>query len=195
MEGMSYTERLRLVRLWNQLSGNGQRDRALMSSPKRDVRSERRLSTFLRCGTCSSNRGRVMGKPEVIGSSVGLVPTTPWWPRDRRRIMLFVTANGGGFHGEKQTQKGSEDGPAGLPDDIGGTVASLLADDNLWINRQRIEASGGMLLGNRKSGSGTTRAKSDSRMGSESGRTIGTAANRGASTQARFHRHGQADLL
>ncbi len=46
-----------------------------------------------------------MGKPEVIGSSVGLVPTTPWWPRDRRRIMLFVTANGGGFHGEKHTQR------------------------------------------------------------------------------------------
>ena len=87
-----------------------------------------------------------MGKPEVIGSSVGLVPTTPWWPRDRRRIMLFVTANGGGFHGEKQTQKGSEDGLAGLPDDIGGTVASLLADDNLRINGQRIEASGSMLL-------------------------------------------------
>jgi NAD(P)-dependent dehydrogenase (short-subunit alcohol dehydrogenase family) len=60
--------------------------------------------------------------------------------------MLFVTANGGGFHGEKQTQKGSEDGLAGLPEDIGGTVASLLADDNLWINGQRIEASGGMLL-------------------------------------------------
>jgi NAD(P)-dependent dehydrogenase (short-subunit alcohol dehydrogenase family) len=37
-------------------------------------------------------------------------------------------------------------GRVGLPDDIGGTVASLLADDNLWINGQRIEASGGMFL-------------------------------------------------
>jgi NAD(P)-dependent dehydrogenase (short-subunit alcohol dehydrogenase family) len=37
-------------------------------------------------------------------------------------------------------------GCVGLPDDIGGVVASLLADDNLWITGQRIEASGGMLL-------------------------------------------------
>ena len=34
----------------------------------------------------------------------------------------------------------------GLPDDIGGAVASLLADDNLWITGQRIEVSGGMFL-------------------------------------------------
>jgi NAD(P)-dependent dehydrogenase (short-subunit alcohol dehydrogenase family) len=37
-------------------------------------------------------------------------------------------------------------GRVGLPDDIGGAVASLLADDNLWINGQRIEVSGGMFL-------------------------------------------------
>lgn len=35
---------------------------------------------------------------------------------------------------------------AGLPDDIGGVVASLLTEDNRWINGQRIEASGGMFL-------------------------------------------------
>ncbi|SOD57028.1 hypothetical protein SAMN06296416_111129, partial [Pseudoxanthomonas wuyuanensis] len=34
----------------------------------------------------------------------------------------------------------------GLPDDIGGVVASLLSPDNRWINAQRIEASGGMFL-------------------------------------------------
>lgn len=37
-------------------------------------------------------------------------------------------------------------GRVGLPDDIGGVIASLLADDNRWVNAQRIEASGGMLI-------------------------------------------------
>ncbi|HEY4075125.1 MAG TPA: SDR family oxidoreductase [Herbaspirillum sp.] len=37
-------------------------------------------------------------------------------------------------------------GRVGLPDDIGGVIASLLSDDNGWINAQRIEASGGMFL-------------------------------------------------
>lgn len=37
-------------------------------------------------------------------------------------------------------------GRVGLPDDIGGVVASLLNEDTRWINGQRIEASGGMFL-------------------------------------------------
>lgn len=37
-------------------------------------------------------------------------------------------------------------GRAGLPEDIGPMVASLLSDDNRWINGQRIEVSGGMVL-------------------------------------------------
>lgn len=37
-------------------------------------------------------------------------------------------------------------GRVGLPDDIGGVVASLLTDDNHWITGQRIEASGGTFL-------------------------------------------------
>ncbi|UCV05270.1 SDR family NAD(P)-dependent oxidoreductase [Dechloromonas denitrificans] len=37
-------------------------------------------------------------------------------------------------------------GRVGLPDDIGDVVASLLSDDNRWVNAQRIEASGGMFL-------------------------------------------------
>jgi NAD(P)-dependent dehydrogenase (short-subunit alcohol dehydrogenase family) len=37
-------------------------------------------------------------------------------------------------------------GRVGVPDDIGGVVASLLSPDNGWINAQRIEASGGMFL-------------------------------------------------
>jgi NAD(P)-dependent dehydrogenase (short-subunit alcohol dehydrogenase family) len=34
-------------------------------------------------------------------------------------------------------------GRAGLPDDIGPMIASLLSDDNRWVNAQRIEVSGG----------------------------------------------------
>jgi NAD(P)-dependent dehydrogenase (short-subunit alcohol dehydrogenase family) len=34
-------------------------------------------------------------------------------------------------------------GRAGLPDDIGPMIASLLSEDNRWINAQRIEVSGG----------------------------------------------------
>jgi NAD(P)-dependent dehydrogenase (short-subunit alcohol dehydrogenase family) len=37
-------------------------------------------------------------------------------------------------------------GRNGLPDDIGGVVAALLSDGAGWINGQRIEASGGLLL-------------------------------------------------
>ncbi len=37
-------------------------------------------------------------------------------------------------------------GRVGLPDDIGGVVASLLSPANGWINGQRIEASGGMFV-------------------------------------------------
>ena len=37
-------------------------------------------------------------------------------------------------------------GRTGLPDDIGPMIASLLSDDNRWINAQRIEVSGGMSI-------------------------------------------------
>lgn len=37
-------------------------------------------------------------------------------------------------------------GRAGLPDDIGPMIASLLSDDNRWINAQRIEVSGGQSI-------------------------------------------------
>lgn len=35
-------------------------------------------------------------------------------------------------------------GRVGLPGGIGGVIASLLSEDNRWVNAQRIEASGGM---------------------------------------------------
>lgn len=37
-------------------------------------------------------------------------------------------------------------GRVGLPDDIGGAVALLLAPESGWITGQRIEVSGGMML-------------------------------------------------
>ncbi len=37
-------------------------------------------------------------------------------------------------------------GRAGEPDDIGPMIAALLSEDNRWINAQRIEVSGGMML-------------------------------------------------
>jgi NAD(P)-dependent dehydrogenase (short-subunit alcohol dehydrogenase family) len=37
-------------------------------------------------------------------------------------------------------------GRVGVPDDIGPMIASLLTDDNRWINAQRIEVSGGQVI-------------------------------------------------
>ena len=37
-------------------------------------------------------------------------------------------------------------GRPGLPEDIGPMIASLLTEDNRWVNAQRIEVSGGMLI-------------------------------------------------
>jgi NAD(P)-dependent dehydrogenase (short-subunit alcohol dehydrogenase family) len=37
-------------------------------------------------------------------------------------------------------------GRVGLPEDIGGLIASLLSEDSRWLNAQRIEASGGMYI-------------------------------------------------
>jgi NAD(P)-dependent dehydrogenase (short-subunit alcohol dehydrogenase family) len=37
-------------------------------------------------------------------------------------------------------------GRVGQPEDIGSLIASLVADDNRWINAQRIEASGGLMI-------------------------------------------------
>lgn len=37
-------------------------------------------------------------------------------------------------------------GRVGLPDDVGGVVAAVLSDGCKWINGQRIEVSGGMML-------------------------------------------------
>jgi len=37
-------------------------------------------------------------------------------------------------------------GNAGLPDDVGRMIASLLSEENRWVNAQRIEVSGGISI-------------------------------------------------
>lgn len=37
-------------------------------------------------------------------------------------------------------------GRVGVPDDIGPMIASLLSEDNRWVNAQRVEVSGGMSI-------------------------------------------------
>ena len=53
---------------------------------------------------------------------------------------------GGGRTDEQRSAIGAHTlaGRIGRADDIGPVIASLLSDDNGWINAQRIEASGGM---------------------------------------------------
>ena len=37
-------------------------------------------------------------------------------------------------------------GRAGVPDDIGPMIASLLSEDSRWVNAQRFEVSGGTAI-------------------------------------------------
>jgi NAD(P)-dependent dehydrogenase (short-subunit alcohol dehydrogenase family) len=57
---------------------------------------------------------------------------------------------GGAVRDNKQINdmiaSGTALGRVGLPDDIGGAVASLLSDDCGWVNGQRVEVSGGVFL-------------------------------------------------
>jgi NAD(P)-dependent dehydrogenase (short-subunit alcohol dehydrogenase family) len=46
----------------------------------------------------------------------------------------------------RQVAEATALGRAGLPDDIGAMIASLLSEDNRWVNGQRIEVSGGAYL-------------------------------------------------
>ena len=74
-----------------------------------------------------------------------------------RRITANVIAPGGietDFGGGIMRNPGMKElaasvtalGRSGLPEDIGGVVASLLSPDMGWVNAQRIEASGGQNL-------------------------------------------------
>lgn len=58
--------------------------------------------------------------------------------------------NGGMVRSNPQIQKMISEftalGRHGVAEDIGPMIASLLSDDNRWVNAQRIEASGGMFI-------------------------------------------------
>jgi len=63
----------------------------------------------------------------------------------------IATDFGGGMlrdHPEMKKRMGEMTalGRVGVPDDIGPMIASLLADDNRWVNAQRIEVSGGTAI-------------------------------------------------
>jgi len=53
--------------------------------------------------------------------------------RDNQQLNTFVAS---------QTALGR----VGVPDDIGGAIASLLSEENRWVNAQRLEVSGGMFI-------------------------------------------------
>lgn len=53
--------------------------------------------------------------------------------RDNREVNTYIAA---------QTALGR----VGVPDDIGPMIAALLSENNRWVNAQRIEVSGGMLI-------------------------------------------------
>ena len=75
-----------------------------------------------------------------------------------RRIAVNVVApgavqtdfSGGMVRDNPQVNKAVSDATAlgrpGVPEDIGPMIASLLSEDNRWINAQRIEVSGGMMI-------------------------------------------------
>lgn len=58
--------------------------------------------------------------------------------------------NGGAVRDNKEMNKAIASqtalGRVGLPDDIGGVIASLCSPELGWVNAQRIEASGGMFI-------------------------------------------------
>jgi len=58
------------------------------------------------------------------------------------------TELGGGLNEEFETMLAAQTalGRVGEPDDVGRVIASLLSDDNAWINAQTIEIAGGYII-------------------------------------------------
>jgi NAD(P)-dependent dehydrogenase (short-subunit alcohol dehydrogenase family) len=94
----------------------------------------------------------------VYGSMKGAVEVlTKYMAKELgpRRIAVNVVAPGAtetDFSGgivrdnpamNKRVAEGTALGRAGLPEDIGPMIASLLSEDNRWINAERIEVTGG----------------------------------------------------
>ena len=77
----------------------------------------------------------------VTGASRGLGRTTALHLAERG-VDLIITYHSKADFLAVQTALGR----VGRPDDIGGVICALLSEDTGWINRQRIEASGGAYL-------------------------------------------------
>jgi NAD(P)-dependent dehydrogenase (short-subunit alcohol dehydrogenase family) len=58
------------------------------------------------------------------------------------------TELGGGLNDEFESMLAAQTalGRVGKPEDIGGVIASLLSDENRWINAQNIEVAGGYII-------------------------------------------------
>jgi hypothetical protein len=78
-----------------------------------------------------------------------------WWLQARSPPILLVVRYGRNNPEVNKFIVGlTALGRVGLPDDIGGVlakpigtiIASLLSEDNKWVNAQRIEVSGGQLI-------------------------------------------------
>jgi len=107
----------------------------------------------------STARTRLMSPGgAVYGSMKGAVEVlTKYMAKELgpRRISVNVVAPGAtetDFSGgivrdnpamNKRVAEGTALGRAGLPDDIGRMIASLLSEENRWINAERIEVTGG----------------------------------------------------
>jgi len=101
--------------------------------------------------------GKHLGKPAGL-EVVGVVVFTRYLARElaARRISANTVApgaiatdfNGGHMRDDAEINRVVAGmtalGRAGVADDIGPMIASLLSEDNRWVNAQRIEVSGGM---------------------------------------------------
>jgi len=58
------------------------------------------------------------------------------------------TELGGGLNDEFESMLAGQTalGRVGEPEEIGGVIASLLSDENRWINAQNIEVAGGYII-------------------------------------------------
>jgi Dehydrogenases with different specificities (related to short-chain alcohol dehydrogenases) len=105
-------------------------------------------------------RFAVPGSSAYVAAKGGLEVLTRYMAKELgpRRITANVVAPGAiqtDFSGgmvrdipeiSKRVAEMTALGRAGVPDDVGPMIAALLSDENRWVNGQRIEVSGGMVL-------------------------------------------------
>lgn len=79
--------------------------------------------------------GKIMSNKNnaFVGSSLPVKPFSGGMVRDNPEI-------------NRRVRDVTALGRAGVPEDIGPMIASLLSESNRWINAERIEVSGGMAI-------------------------------------------------